>query len=111
MALAAFFGFARWLERTKLERWQRQGWAVSGLFGLLLLASFIRFNFSFFQAQARYLFPALPAAAVAFAVGLQTLFPRRWQTSMLVGMVALIAVLAFLGFQSWIAPQFELTLR
>jgi 4-amino-4-deoxy-L-arabinose transferase-like glycosyltransferase len=106
VALAALFGFARWLERAKIGRWQRQAWALCGLFGLLLLASFVRFNFSFFQAQARYLFPVLPAACAAFALGLQMLFPPRWQTGILVGVVVLIALLAFVGLHLWITPQF-----
>ncbi|MBN1460536.1 MAG: glycosyltransferase family 39 protein [Armatimonadetes bacterium] len=106
LALTALFGFGRWFDGAKLARGQRQAWALCGLFGLLLLASFIRFNFSFFQAQARYLFPALPVATAAFALGLQTLFPPRWQTGMLVAVVSLIALLAFLGLHLWIAPQF-----
>jgi len=106
VALTALFGFARWFERARLPRWQRQAWALCGVFGLLLLASFIRSNFSFFHAQPRYLFPALPAAAAAFALGLQTLFPPRWQTGMLVSVVVLLAVLAFFGLHLWIAPQF-----
>jgi 4-amino-4-deoxy-L-arabinose transferase-like glycosyltransferase len=106
VALVALFGFARWLERAKIGGWQRQGWVLCGLFGLLLLASFVRFNFSFFQAQARYLFPVLPAAGIAFALGLQALFPPRWQTGMLVSAVVLIALLAFVGLHLWIAPQF-----
>ncbi len=61
----AIIGFIAYLKREKLAAWQRQSWWLAGLLGLLLLAGFIRFNFSFFQAQARYLFPALPAAAVA----------------------------------------------
>ncbi len=106
VALAAAFGFARYLGRTKLADWQRQSWWLSGAFALLLLASFVRFNLSFFQAQARYLFPALPAGAVAFAIGLATLFPVRWRTSILVGVTALLAALAFVGLHIWIAPQF-----
>jgi 4-amino-4-deoxy-L-arabinose transferase-like glycosyltransferase len=106
VALAALFGFARWLERAKIGGWQRQGWILCGLLGLLLLASFVLFNFSFFQAQARYLFPVLPAAGAAFALGLRVLFPPRWQTGMLVSVVVLIALLAFVGLHLWIAPQF-----
>jgi len=73
IGLAGAVGFLRYLRRATLEAWQRQAWWVCGLFGALLLASFIRFNCSFFQAQARYLFPVLPAAAVAFCLGLQQL--------------------------------------
>ncbi len=68
--------------------------------------SFVRFNLSFFQAQARYLFPVLPAAALAFTLGLQTLFPPRSRRYMLMGAVALLALLAFVGAYLWIVPQF-----
>ena len=107
LAAAGALGFVRHLARAKLDPWQRQAWYVCGLLVLLLLASFVRFNLSFFQAQARYLFPALPAAATAFALGLQTLFPQRWRPYILMGMVGLLASLAFLGLHLWIAPQFQ----
>ena len=57
--LLALIGFLAYLKREKLAAWQRQSWWLAGLLGLLLLAGFIGFNVSFFQAQARYLFPAL----------------------------------------------------
>jgi hypothetical protein len=105
-ALVAAFGFARYLGRTKLADWQRQGWWLSGAFALLLLGSFVRFNLSFFQAQARYLYPVLPAAAVAYCLGLAALFPLRWRDPILIAASALLAALAFAGLHAWIAPQF-----
>ncbi len=108
MAAVAAVGFARYLERGRLREWQTQGWAVAGVFALLLLASFIRFNFSFFQAQARYLFPVLPAAASAFALGLRAIFSNRRAPYVLMGAVIVLAVLAFAGLHAWIAPQFSI---
>ena len=108
LAAAAAIGFARYLARADLAPWQRQAWWVCAAFALLLLASFIRFNFSFFQAQARYLFPALPPAALAFSLGLQELSPARFrQTAPLVA-VAALALLGLLGLPLWIIPQFAL---
>ena len=78
-------------------------------FAALLLASFVRFNFSFFQAQARYLFPALPAAALAFCLGLQQLVSERRRAPVLAGAVGLLALLALVGLFLWIAPQFEVS--
>jgi len=106
MAAAGAIGFARYWERAKPAGWQRQGWGICGLLALLLLASFVRFNFSFFQAQARYMFPVLPAAALAFTLGLQTLFPAWLRQYMLVAVVVLLALLAFVGIHLWILPQF-----
>ncbi len=106
-AVCGAVGFVRYFLRTKLESWQRQSWWLCGIFALLLLASFVRFNFSFFQAQARYLFPVLPAAATAFALGLQSLFPQSWRPYILMGMVGLLALLAFGGLHLWIAPPFR----
>jgi hypothetical protein len=66
----------------------------------------VRFNLSFFQAQARYLFPVLPAGALAFCLGLRAILPKRGGTQLLMGAVVLLAVLAFAGLHAWIAPQF-----
>jgi len=106
LAIAAAFGFARCWERSKQTTFQRQSWALWGLLLLLLLASFVRFNFSFFQAQARYLFPALPAAALAFSLGLQTLFPPRSRPYILMTVTFLLAALAFVALPVWILPRF-----
>lgn len=106
MAAAGAIGFARYWERANPAGWQRQGWGICGLVAVLLLGSFVRFNFSFFQAQARYMFPVLPAAALAFGLGVQALFPERLGRYMLVAVVVLVALLAFVGVHLWIAPQF-----
>jgi len=106
VATIAAVGFARHLGRTPPKGNQRRAWQLCGAFALLLLASFVRFNFSFFQAQARYLFPALPCAAAAFAIGLRTLFPHRIRPLILVGAVATLAIIAYAGLHIWISPQF-----
>jgi len=99
-------GFARYLARGEPAAWQRRAWGLAGLLGALLMAGFIRFNLSFFQAQARYLFPALAPAAVAFCLGLQEIAPPRarpWAPA--AAAVALLA-LAVVGLPQWIAPRF-----
>lgn len=50
---------------------------VQGVFVLGVLALFVRFNLQYFQAQARYLFPALGPMAVGFAMGAERLLGRR----------------------------------
>jgi O-antigen/teichoic acid export membrane protein len=106
-ALAEAVSFARHLIREKLADWQAQAWVVSAVLSALLLVSFIRFNLSFFQAQARYLFPALPPVAVALCLGLQGLAPKgRGWIALIIG-VALLLALTTTGFYLWIVPQFE----
>jgi hypothetical protein len=106
-AVAGLVGFARYWRRERLADWQRQAWGIWALFGALLLASFVRFNFSFFQAQARYLFPALPAAALAFCLGLQQLASVPWRPRVLVTGVAVLALLSSAGVRYFILPGFE----
>jgi 4-amino-4-deoxy-L-arabinose transferase-like glycosyltransferase len=105
LAVTAALGFARYWRHAKLADWQREIWAVWLLFAALLLASFVRFNLSFFQAQARYLFPALPAAALAFCLGLQQLAPAAWRSRVVVLCVVLLAILASAGTSFFILPR------
>jgi hypothetical protein len=107
-ALIEAGSFARHLARAQLADWQRHAWWVSALFLALLLAGFIGFNFSFFQAQARYLFPGLPPAATALCLGLNELFPPRWRSAALLVGLGLLALLAVAGLPIWILPQFRL---
>jgi len=107
-ALVEGASFGRCLRRAPLADWQRQGWWVSAVLLGLLLLGFIRFNLSFFQAQARYLFPALPPVAAALCLGLNELAPRRWQRIALLSGMGLLVLLAFVGLPLWITPQFQL---
>ena len=101
-------GFIRSLARETWAGWQRQAWLLCTLLAVLLLAGFIRFNLTFFQAQARYLFPALPPAAVALCLGLKTIAPPRGRQLTLVAGVSLLLLLAIAGLYLWIVPQFRL---
>lgn len=71
IALAAAVGLAasgrRW--RTA-NREARAAWSILTVGGMLVGLQFLQFNMSFFQAQARYLFPAIAPIACAFAAGL-----------------------------------------
>ena len=108
IALVGLAGFARYLARAELQDWQRQAWVVFGLLGFLLLAGFIKFNLSFFQAQARYLFPALPAAALAFGLGFEQWFPRGWRHGAPLAAALGLALLALLALPLWITPQLQI---
>ncbi|MDR3710365.1 MAG: hypothetical protein P4L33_18870 [Capsulimonadaceae bacterium] len=63
----------------KLGSWQH---ALLGGFAALILlnlAVFVRFNTTFFQAQGRYLYPALVPIAALLLGGISGLAPQRWR--------------------------------
>jgi 4-amino-4-deoxy-L-arabinose transferase-like glycosyltransferase len=96
-----------WLELVEGKSWdrwrKRAAWVLTAAFALVL-ASFIRFNLSFFQAQGRYLFLALPVIAIALVAGWGRLFPERLRAAayfvLWLGMLALSAV----ALPEWILP-------
>jgi 4-amino-4-deoxy-L-arabinose transferase-like glycosyltransferase len=106
-AAVAAVGFARYLSRGKLAGWQRQAWGLCALLAALLLASFVQFNMHFFQAQARYLFPALAPAALAVCLGLQEVSPGRWRRVAPIAAMIALGALAVVGLPLWILPQFR----
>jgi hypothetical protein len=61
---------------------------LNGTFFLVILLLFISFNNHYFQAQARYLLPAIGPIAGAFAVGLNHLLRAR--TYLALGIVVLV---------------------
>ncbi len=52
--------------------------AVAAVFGLVVALLFVRFNMQYFQAQGRYLYPAIAAIAVGLAFGAGRLPGGRW---------------------------------
>ena len=50
---------------------------VNGLFFLAVLLTFLKFNMQYFQAQARYLLPAIGPIAAAVGAGLVALTRDR----------------------------------
>ncbi|GMV37727.1 MAG: hypothetical protein AMXMBFR61_22350 [Fimbriimonadales bacterium] len=55
----------------------RRGWALCGLLFALVFLAFLRFNMTYFQAQARYLLPALSSLALFLGVGWSAWLPER----------------------------------
>jgi hypothetical protein len=80
-----------WKENTRL------GGVTLGLIGLTL-ALFVMFNNTYFQAQARYLFPALSAFATFMAIGWVQIF-RKWQVALA------LVVIIFGGFTIYAGTQ------
>lgn len=69
-------------------------------FIILILLSYIAFNIKYFQAQSRYLFPAIGPICVGFGLGLVYYGRDRWKQSF----IAWIIALTFLNL--WIVTQY-----
>jgi hypothetical protein len=65
--------------------------AILLLSWFLVLAAYLRFNTAFFQAQGRYLFPAMGPSALGFAAGWLAWWPPRRQ-----GLAVLLLLLGML---------------
>jgi hypothetical protein len=85
-----------WLRNNWKEN-KRLGAITLGLIGLTV-ALFVMFNNTYFQAQARYLFPALSAFATLMAIGWVHIF-KKWQIAL-----ALVVVI-FGGFTVYAGTQ------
>ena len=82
-------------------RFRRWSLALLGLSALLTMGIYVSYNVIFVQPQGRYLFPALPAIALAVALGWEEVVSRpaaaRWAGIVLLvtgGMAGLIGLLA-----------------
>ncbi len=71
--------FLGWVLATSKEEWKKD-WpiqALNGVFLAVIVLLFIRFNLQYFQAQARYLLPALGPIACGTAIGAVFLFKKK----------------------------------
>ncbi len=76
--------------------------ALPILFFLLVFLSFVQFNRHFFQAQARYFYPAHAAMAYLFAIGAFRIAPERWAWQVVALLAALLTFLAVLVWWLWV---------
>jgi hypothetical protein len=99
---AVLIGLARAYYRGR-RGFGREAWITGLLLGtytLLVFASFLRFNLEYFQAQGRYLFPALAPIALAFATGWLHWFSvrrERWGAATLAALMLALAGYALFG--------------
>lgn len=77
---------------------------MGGVLFLLVLASFVQFNTQYFQAQARYLLPAIGPMCMTLAVGACTL-GKLWKGIPYILLGSLLAV--NLWILNWLPGQFE----
>jgi hypothetical protein len=105
VALASLGGFVRWLLRARFEPWQRRTLLTAALLAILVLAAFVHFNLRFFQAQGRYLFPALPVAALCLVIGFRSLFSVDRDSPLALLPAAGLAIVSLLALPLWILPR------
>lgn len=80
---------------TALRREQaafRPATLANALFLALILGLFVMFNRTYFQGQARYLFPAIGPIAVAIGLGLASLVERRSWVGPMAAAIALLVL-------------------
>jgi 4-amino-4-deoxy-L-arabinose transferase-like glycosyltransferase len=80
---------------------------INGIFLLMVVVLFIRFNLQYFQAQARYILPALGPIAAGFSIGLLQISGRRWPIAFSV----LCLVLLLLNFYVLLVLPTEFAFR
>lgn len=95
----------------ELDLATRHAFVCLGLALVLVVLAFLKFNSEFFQAQARYLFPAIAPIAVFFCYGWGSLVPheaeapggrrRENRGAVLAAVLAIILVMCL----SWLVPR------
>jgi len=75
--------------------------ALPLLLFLLVFAEFVQFNYHFFQAQARYFYPAHAAMAYLFAVGVMRFVPSHWAWQAVLGGAVVMLTLATIVWWQW----------
>jgi 4-amino-4-deoxy-L-arabinose transferase-like glycosyltransferase len=72
----------------------------------LVFLSFASFTWTYFQAQGRYLYPAILPLAVLWALGLDDLIPLPRKRQAVAGVIALLTVLALAFAFAYVAPAY-----
>ena len=82
-----------WVLATSRPEW-KEDWPVqvlNGVFLAVIVLLFVRFNLQYFQAQARYLLPAIGPIACGVGIGAAFLFRKRSSAAWLAIAVVLMA--------------------
>lgn len=74
---------------------------------VLVAASHAAFTWTYFQAQGRYLYPAMLPLSIFFARGIRSAFPKRYQDHAALSVLALMAVLALAFLVTAVVPAYE----
>lgn len=84
------FGIRDFNKQNKETRWPL---IAAFLIALILFAGTFAYSMTFFQPQGRYLFPAIGAYGILFALGIRTLVPTRLHIPVLVLLVIFFILL------------------
>lgn len=109
LLFAALAGLTRLHFRRHLEFTDMQVAVVRLLWltGILVALSFAGFVWTFFQAQGRYLYPAMLPAACLIALGTRSLIPARYRDAGTAGILGLLGVLALAFLLSGVLPAYS----
>mgnify|MGYP000852577121 CR=1 FL=1 len=102
----ALFGGVSALRAKEGDR--RIHWLNLALGGVAFLL-FLRFNAQYYQAQARYLLPALPAIATAIAFGATSLLKSKREYAW-AALLAVLTLFTWLSYQT-LGPAFDIRTR
>jgi hypothetical protein len=93
--------------REVLDATQRATWVVFCLCLFLVVAGFLRFNTLFFQAQGRYLSPAMAPIVLLMITGWFVFVPVRRRPALTAGLGLGMAALSLYALVGVIAPFFS----
>jgi hypothetical protein len=96
-----------WRRKEPLPAATRRGLVLLAVWAAIALAGYLWWNLQYVQHQGRYLFPALPAWALAFALGLRAVLGRSHRVA-LVGLGIAAVALVVAGMLAADLPGFGL---
>lgn len=100
-------GWMRIAAQHKRTPWAIPALAVPGILGtVLVMAAFSAFAWVYFQAQGRYLYPALAPMSTATALGLGSVFPPSRRPAVFIGVTLLLVILSAALLVAGVLPAY-----
>jgi len=85
---------------------QKRFHILGGCFAIVVFLLYLKFNLTYFQAQARYLYPAIAPISIGLATGLMFLIKKR--NLMIPAGVATLLFLGNMAINSFVSEQFQM---
>ena len=92
LAVFALGGIGWLISLFKMDAPGRKSSVILFVFGILVLAAFVQFNNTYFQAQGRYLLPAIAPIGAMVVVGWLQLTKQKWQIAIPIVSLVLIGI-------------------